>query len=72
MLEDLNSSNNTFFVIYPDDEALDWSISVHTCTNGVDGYEIERRDAAIGQHDTTAAADRVTIVAEVLTWIRHR
>jgi hypothetical protein len=72
MLEDLNTSDNTFFLIYPDDEALDWSISVHTRTNGLGGYGIERRDAATGQHDRTAAADHVTIVTEVLTWIRQR
>jgi hypothetical protein len=36
------------------------------------GYEVERRDAATEQHDTTAAADHITIVTEVLTWIRQR
>ncbi|MGI5188483.1 hypothetical protein ACQEVI_10105 [Promicromonospora sp. CA-289599] len=72
MLEDLNGTDNTFFVIYPDDETLDWSISVHTRTRGLVGYEIERRDAATGQHETTSEADHVTIVTEVLTWIRQR
>lgn len=61
MLEDLNSTDNTFFVIYLDDEALDWSISVHTRPGGLGGYEIERRDAATGQYDTTTEADHVTI-----------
>ncbi|MER5185683.1 hypothetical protein ABT009_46820 [Streptomyces sp. NPDC002896] len=67
MLKDLNSTDNTFFVIYPDDETLDWSISVHTRHDAPGGYEIERRDAATGQHDTTAEADHVTIVNEALT-----
>ena len=31
------------------------------------GYEIERRDAATGQYDTTAESDHVTIVTEALT-----
>ncbi|MDR7381192.1 hypothetical protein [Promicromonospora iranensis] len=72
LLEDLASRDNTFFVIYPDDTALDWSLSAYTRTNGLGGYEIERRDPATGQHDTTAAADHVTIVTEVLTWIPDR
>lgn len=72
MLEDLNSTDNTFFVLYPDDEDVDWSISVHTRPGVLGGYEIERRDAATGQHDTTTEADHVTIVTQVLTWISQR
>ncbi|MFD5061893.1 MULTISPECIES: hypothetical protein [unclassified Streptomyces] len=67
MLEDLNSTDNTLFVICPDDENLDWSISVHTRHGAPGGYEIERRDAATGQHDATAEAEHVTIVTEALT-----
>jgi hypothetical protein len=64
MLDDLNSTDNTFFVIYPDDETLDWSISVHTRSGGLGGHETERRDAATGQHETTTDTDHITIVTE--------
>jgi hypothetical protein len=49
MLEDLNSTDNTFFVVYPDDEDLDWSIAVHTRPGVLGGYEIERRDPTTGR-----------------------
>jgi len=72
MLEDLNSTDNTFFVVYPDDKTPDWSISVHTRSGGLGGDEGERRDAAIGQHETSTDIDHITIVTEVLTRIRQR
>lgn len=72
MLEDLNTGDNTFFVIYPDDEALGWSISVHTRPGVLGSYEIERCDAATGQHDTTTETDHITIVTQVLTWLSQR
>lgn len=72
LLADLNATDNTFFVIFPDDENLDWAISVHTRPGALGGYEIERTDPATGQHDTTPRADHVTIATEVLTWIQQR
>jgi hypothetical protein len=72
MLADLNARGNTFFVIYPEDEDLDWSISVHTRPGAFGGYEIEHRDAATGEQVTTVEADHATIAAHVLDWIIHR
>lgn len=72
MLADLNSDDNTFFVIYPEDEDLDWSISVHTSPGAFGGYEIEQRDAATREHTTTAQAHHATITAHVLDWLSRR
>ena len=72
MLEDLNTSDNTFFVIYPEDEDRDWAISVHTRPGAFGGYEIEHRDAATGEQVITTEADHVAITAHVLDWISKR
>jgi hypothetical protein len=72
MLADLNDTTNTFFVIYPEDEDIDWSISVHTRSGAFGGYEIEHRDAATGEQVTTVEADHATITAHVLDWISRR
>jgi hypothetical protein len=58
-------------VIYPEDEDLDWPISVHTRPRPFGGYEIEHRDAATGEQATTVRADHATIAAHVLGWISH-
>ena len=64
MLEDLNSSDNAFFVVSPDDETLDWSISVHTRSGGLGGDETERRDVATGQHETSTDTGHIAIVTK--------
>ncbi|WP_374104356.1 transposase [Streptomyces sp. ISL-43] len=68
MLEDLNSTDNTFFVIDPDDETLDRSISVHTATAPWAAMRSGVATPPTGQHDTIAEADHVAIVTEALTW----
>ncbi|GAA4697766.1 hypothetical protein [Promicromonospora umidemergens] len=50
-------SENTFFVVFPDDEELEWAISVHTRRGLLGGYEIEREDPRTGEHTTTTVAD---------------
>ncbi|MFF2268200.1 hypothetical protein ACFVTZ_08020 [Cellulosimicrobium cellulans] len=72
MLADLNPTTNTFFVIYPDDEDIDWSISVHTRPHALGGYEIEHRDAATGEHIMTTEADHTTITSHLMDWISQR
>nr|BFF18704.1 hypothetical protein GCM10025730_22250 [Promicromonospora thailandica]BFF20885.1 hypothetical protein GCM10025730_44060 [Promicromonospora thailandica] len=72
MLADLNATDNTFFVIYPEDEDIDWSISVHTRPGAFGGYEIEHRDPATGEQATTVEADHATIATHVLDWLSHR
>ena len=64
----LNRDDNTFFVVFPDDDGLEWSISVATRRGGLGGYEIERRDARTGKHDKTTDADPITIATDVQTW----
>lgn len=72
LLANLNPTDNTFFVIFPDDEELDWSIAVHTRPGALGGFEIERTDPTTGQHDTTPHADPTTLITEVLTWVHER
>ncbi|WP_157236783.1 hypothetical protein [Promicromonospora sukumoe] len=72
MLANLNTSDNTFFVIYPEDEDRDWSVSVHTRPRARGGYEIKQHDAATGEHATRVDADHTTITIHVLEWISQR
>jgi hypothetical protein len=72
LLADLNATDNTFFVVFPDDEDVDWAISVHTRPGALGDYEIERADPAAGDRDVTSHADHVTIATDVLTWVQQR
>jgi hypothetical protein len=73
LVRGLNSSDNTFFVVFPENEDLGWAISVHTRRGLLGGYEIEREDPRTGEHSTTTtAADPSTIATDVLEWASHR
>jgi len=72
LVRELNSSDNTFFVVFPDDEDLEWAISVHTRRGLLGGYEIEREDPGTGEHTTTTAADPSSIATDVLEWANRR
>ncbi|MDR7385780.1 hypothetical protein [Promicromonospora iranensis] len=64
----LNRDDNTFFIVFPDDDDLEWSIAVLTRRGGLGGYEIERSDSRTGENSTVPAADPVAIATEVQAW----
>ncbi len=72
MLAGLNTSDNSFFTIYPDAPDADWSISVRIRPEPPGDYEIECRDAAASEHATSMEADHATITEHVLGWISRR
>ena len=72
LIGELNTSDNTFFVVYPDDDELDWSIAVSKNISAFGGFEIDRTDPATSEQTTTTAADPYTIADDVLAWVNQR
>ena len=68
----LSPDNNTFFVIYPSDHALEWFVSVTLGAGSFGGYEIDRADPVTGEHDVTTAADPHTIATDIKNWADMR
>lgn len=63
----LNTTDNTFFVVYPDDEADQWFISVTRGASTFGGFMIERSEPN-GQTRSTSSADPATIATDVKAW----
>ncbi|WP_125778462.1 hypothetical protein [Antribacter gilvus] len=68
----LDTSTNTFYVVYPDDEDLEWFVSVSKAVSAFGGYEIHRYDPATSLDAVTTAADPNTIAGDLLDWINQR
>lgn len=68
----LNSSDNTFFIVNPADRDLEWFVSVSKNVGTFGGYQIRRNDPDDGGLTATTAADPNTIADDVLDWVRRR
>lgn len=68
----LNTSDNTFFVVFPDDEGVEWYISVSLRAGASGDYEVARNDPQSGQQDTITAADPAIIARELTAWLGSR
>lgn len=68
----LNTSDNTFVVLYPTEPTNEWYISVATSRGPFGGYEIERHDPATSEKTSITAAVPGQIVTDVLTWVADR
>ena len=71
-IDALDTSANTFLVVYPVDDELDWSIAVSKNISAFGGFEIDRTDPATSEQTTTTAADPYTIADDVLAWVNQR
>lgn len=72
LIKELNTTNNTFVVLYPADRDLEWFISVATSRGPFGGYEIERLDPNSGESTKTISATPGQITTDVLGWIARR
>lgn len=72
LIEDLDTDANTFFIVYPRDDDLEWSYAVSKNISAFGGFELDRYDPANGEHDITTAADPNTITDDILAWISRR
>lgn len=68
----LDTTTNTFFVVYPADDDLEWSFAVSKNISAFGGFELDRSDPATSEHDITTAADPNAIADDILTWITRR
>ncbi|MEK8228656.1 hypothetical protein NKG05_25615 [Oerskovia sp. M15] len=53
----LDTGANTFLVVHPVDDELDWSIAVSKNVSAFGGFEIDRTDPATSEQTITTAAD---------------
>lgn len=72
LIKGLNTTDNTFVVLYPADDDLEWFISVATSRGPFGGYEIERLDAATSENTKTISAAPTQIATDILDWVTHR
>lgn len=70
LIEGLDHTANTFVVIEPDDESMDWFASVSLLEDGT--YEMEWRDMSRRDHELTVETDRGHIAKELTRWMAAR
>jgi hypothetical protein len=68
----LDTTGNTFFVVYAADEDDEWFISVSKNPGAFGGYQIRRNDPDTGELATSTAADPHAIATAVLDWVSRR
>lgn len=72
LINALNTSDNTFVVLYPADPENEWFISVATSRDHLGSYEIERHDPTTGEKTKTTAATPSQITTDILAWANAR
>ncbi|MFD8717774.1 hypothetical protein ACFV2H_07070 [Streptomyces sp. NPDC059629] len=70
MISELNSSDNTFVVVQPDEDGPVWFASVAVLDAG--GYEIVRRDTSRNEHEVTTATSINDIARDLTIWMAAR
>src|SRR4051794_33578854 len=66
----LDQTDNTFVTLLPDSDNPTWYASVSLLADGT--FEVERRDTATGEHQTTTSTDPQTIAADLIKWTTNR
>ncbi|MEV7243121.1 hypothetical protein AB0N92_17995 [Streptomyces sp. NPDC093248] len=70
MISDLNTSDNTFVVVQPDEDDPVWFASVAVLDEA--GYEIVRRDTVRNEHEVTTATSINDIARDLTIWMAAR
>ena len=70
LINELYHPANTFVVIGPEDESMDWFASVSLLDDGT--YEMEWRDMSRSDHELTVETDRGHIAKELTIWLAGR
>ncbi|MEV5574448.1 hypothetical protein AB0L06_30810 [Spirillospora sp. NPDC052269] len=70
LLEDLNSTDNTFVIIEPIKPELGWYVSIALLASGE--YEVELRDPDTREHELTVQTDVGCVAKEVTVWMALR
>ena len=72
LIDDLDSTGNTFIVVHPPVDDADWFISVSKKVGAFGGYELHRHDPDTTEDIKTTAAAPNTIADDVLDWVNRR
>ncbi|MFG2432993.1 hypothetical protein [Streptomyces sp. NPDC048590] len=70
LIDDLNTSDNTFVVIQPDEDDPAWFTSVAVLDEG--GYEVVRRDTTRREHDVITETSIDRIARDLTIWMATR
>ncbi|MYY01442.1 MULTISPECIES: hypothetical protein [unclassified Streptomyces] len=70
LIGDLNTSDNTFVVIQPDEDDPAWFTSVAVLDEG--GYEVVRRDTTRREHDVVTETSIDRIARDLTIWMAAR
>ncbi|WP_432168242.1 hypothetical protein [Streptomyces sp. bgisy031] len=70
LIDDLNSEDNTFVVVQPDEDDPAWFTSVAVLDEG--GYEVVRRDTTRREHDVTTTTNIDQIARDLTIWMAVR
>jgi hypothetical protein len=70
LIGELSHPGNTFVVIEPDDESMDWFASVSLLEDGT--HEMEWRDMSRHDHELTVETDRGHIAKQLTIWLAAR
>ncbi|MEU9058868.1 hypothetical protein AB0D13_08265 [Streptomyces sp. NPDC048430] len=70
LIDDLNSSDNTFVIIQPDEDDPVWFSSVAVLDEG--GYEVVRRDTTRREHDVVTETSIDRIARDLTIWMAAR
>ncbi|MFE1369440.1 hypothetical protein ACFW84_35095 [Streptomyces anulatus] len=70
LFDDLNSTDNTFVVIQPDEDDPAWSTSVTVLDDG--GYEVVRRDTTRREHEVGTGTSIDRIARDLTIWMAAR
>ncbi|MEU9059550.1 hypothetical protein AB0D13_11910 [Streptomyces sp. NPDC048430] len=70
LIDDLNTSDNTFVVIQPDEDDPTWFTSVEVLDEG--SYEVVRRDTTRREHDVATETSIGRIARDLTIWMAAR
>ncbi|MFJ6460183.1 hypothetical protein ACIQM0_03840 [Streptomyces sp. NPDC091387] len=70
LIDDLNTSDNTFVVIHPEGDDPVWFASVAVLDEG--GYEVVRRDTTRPEQDIATETSIGRIAADLTIWMAAR
>jgi hypothetical protein len=70
MINDLNSSDNTFVVVQPDEDDPVWFASVAVLDEA--GYEVVRRDTTRNEHEVITSTSISDIARDLTIWMAAR
>ncbi|MEV4511781.1 hypothetical protein AB0K00_22760 [Dactylosporangium sp. NPDC049525] len=70
LMENLNSSDNTFVILEPKDAEEGWYVSIARRPRG--GFEVEFRDPVTREHEIEVMRDKSRSATKITLWVAGR